>query len=66
MNSKHFDMSEQECSRWITKVTYIQSEHAMFIAFTRQQWSRECASMLRYTLPVLLSVKLLDNWALKG
>ena len=33
---------------WINKATNSHSEHAMRIAFTRQQWLRERASMLRY------------------
>ena len=34
--------------------------HAIFIAFPRQQWFRECASMLRYTCTVCV-VCLCDN-----
>jgi hypothetical protein len=33
----------------ITKATDTHSEYVMSIAFPRQQWLRECASMLRYT-----------------
>jgi hypothetical protein len=40
---------------WITKATYTHSEYIIVIAFPRQQWLRERASMLRHTtLPVLL------------
>jgi hypothetical protein len=34
---------------WITKATDTHSEHIIGIAFPRQQWLLECASMLRYT-----------------
>ena len=34
---------------WITKATDIHSEYVILIAFTRQQWLRERASVLRYT-----------------
>jgi hypothetical protein len=34
---------------WITKATDTHSEYAILIAFPRQQWLRECFSMLRYT-----------------
>ena len=37
----------------ITKATDTHSECVIIIAFPRQQWLRERASMLRYTLPVL-------------
>jgi hypothetical protein len=37
---------------WITKATDTHSEYVTFIAFQRQQWLRERASILRYTLPV--------------
>ena len=40
---------------FITKTTDTHSEYVILIAFARQQWLRERASMLRYTtLPVLL------------
>ena len=44
-----------EC--WITKATETHSEHILLIAFPRQQWLRERASVLRLygTLPALLS-----------
>jgi hypothetical protein len=34
---------------WITKATDTHSEHTILIAFPRQHWLRERASMLRYT-----------------
>jgi len=34
---------------WITKATDTHSEFVIFIAFRRQQWLREHASLLRYT-----------------
>jgi len=34
---------------WITKVTGTHSEYVIRIAFLRQQWLRERASMLRHT-----------------
>jgi len=34
---------------WTTKDTDTLSEYVVLIAFSRQQWSRERASMLRYT-----------------
>jgi hypothetical protein len=33
----------------ITKATDTHSEYVIFIVFSRQQWLRERASMLRYT-----------------
>jgi len=39
---------------WITKATDTHSDYLIVIAFPRQQWLRERASLLRYsTLPVL-------------
>jgi hypothetical protein len=43
-----------EC--WITKVTDIQLKYVTFIAFPWQQWSRERASMLRYTYIAYLAM----------
>ena len=34
---------------WIIKATDTHSEYVMHIDFPRQQWLRECTSMLRYT-----------------
>jgi hypothetical protein len=34
---------------WITKATDTHSEYVVFIAFLRQQWLQQRASMLRYT-----------------
>jgi hypothetical protein len=34
---------------WITKATDTHSEYVTLIAFPRQQWLRERASVLRYT-----------------
>jgi hypothetical protein len=34
---------------WITKATDTHSEYVILIAFPRQEWFRERASMLRYT-----------------
>jgi hypothetical protein len=39
---------------WITKATDTHSEHVIPIAFSRQQWLRESASMLRYMYVVHL------------
>jgi hypothetical protein len=33
---------------WITKATNTHSEYVTLIAFLQQQWSQECASLLRY------------------
>jgi hypothetical protein len=41
---------------WITGATDTHSEYVIRIAFPRQQWLQECASMLRYTyIATLLS-----------
>ena len=41
---------------WITWATDTHSEYVIRIAFPRQQWLQECASMLRYTsIATLLS-----------
>ena len=41
---------------WITKATNTHSEYVTLIAFPRQQWLRQRASMLPYsTLPLLLT-----------
>ena len=44
-----------EC--WITKATNTHSEYVIIIAFPRQQWLRESASVLTFirSLPILLS-----------
>jgi hypothetical protein len=34
---------------WVTKATETRSDYVILIAFPRQQWLRERASMLRYT-----------------
>jgi hypothetical protein len=34
---------------WITKATDTHSEYVILIAFLRQQWLRDRASLLRYT-----------------
>jgi hypothetical protein len=34
---------------WVTKATDTHSEYLILVAFPRQQWLRERASMLRYT-----------------
>jgi hypothetical protein len=41
---------------WITKATETHSEYVIPIAFTRKQWLRERASMLRYTYIAYLVV----------
>jgi hypothetical protein len=41
---------------WITKATDTHSEYVLFIAFPRQQWLRERASVLRYTYTAFLAV----------
>jgi hypothetical protein len=55
---------------WITKATDTQSEYVILIAFPRQQWSRERASLLRVYVhcqscylskDLLLNIKLYDN-----
>jgi len=38
---------------WITKATNAHSEYAILIAFPRQQWLCERASMLRLCVPCL-------------
>jgi hypothetical protein len=38
---------------WITKVTDTHSEYVIFIAFVRQEWSRERALMLRLNVQCL-------------
>jgi hypothetical protein len=40
---------------WIPKATDTHSEYVILIAFTRQQWLREFARIIR-TLPVLLGI----------
>jgi hypothetical protein len=42
-------ISRMRFACWITKATDTHSEYAILIAFPRQQWLRERASMLRYT-----------------
>jgi hypothetical protein len=42
---------------WITKATDRHSEYVILIAFRRQQWLRERASMLRYTYIVCLVIR---------
>jgi len=39
---------------WIAKVTNTHSEYAVLLEFSRQQWLRERASVLRYTYIVCL------------
>jgi len=39
---------------WITKATNTRPEYVILIAFPQQQWLQERATMLHYTLPVLL------------
>jgi hypothetical protein len=56
---------------WITKATDTHSEYVIFIAFSRQQWLRERASMLHYTYIACLVIvkpggKYTDQQALKG
>jgi hypothetical protein len=41
-------------SCWITKATGTHSDYVIHIAFPRQQWLRERASMLRYTYIIYL------------
>ena len=38
-----------EFACWVTKATDTHSEYVIIIAFLRQQWLRERASLLRYT-----------------
>jgi hypothetical protein len=46
----HENMKRRMCfACWITKATHTRSEYVILIAFSRQQWLRERASMLRYT-----------------
>jgi hypothetical protein len=35
------------CARWITRATDTHSEYVILITFSRQQWLRELASMVR-------------------
>jgi hypothetical protein len=47
---------------WITKATDTHSEYVILIAFPRQQWLRERATMLRYsTLPVFFHCTQIKN-----
>jgi hypothetical protein len=46
---------------WITKATDTNSEYVIFIAFARQQWLRERASMLRYAYISYLVLAAADN-----
>jgi hypothetical protein len=43
------------CACWTTKATDKHSEYVILIAFPRQQWLHERASMLRYTYIVLFA-----------
>jgi len=43
---------------WTHKATNTHSEHVIIIAFPLQQWLHERVSLLRYTLPVLLSTEI--------
>jgi len=51
---------------WITKATHTHththSEYVIVIAFARQQWLRERASMLRYTS---FACRMLNFWCIK-
>jgi hypothetical protein len=51
---------------WITKATDTHSEYVIFIAFARQQWLRERASILRYTFTACLVKYYVDLQALKS
>jgi hypothetical protein len=46
---------------WIAKATDIHSEYVIFIAFARQQWLRERASMLCYAYISYLVLAATDN-----
>jgi len=46
---------------WVTKATDTHSEYAILTAFPRQQWSRERASMWRYTYIACLLKKKKDT-----
>jgi hypothetical protein len=39
---------------WVPKATAAPSEYVILIAFVRQQWLQQCASVLRYTYTVCL------------
>jgi hypothetical protein len=41
---------------WVTKATNTHSEYVILIAFLRQQWLHERASVLRYTYIACLAV----------
>ena len=43
-------------ARWITKATNIRSEYVILIAFPRQKWLRERATILVRILPVLFFI----------
>ena len=45
----HMTNRRMRVACWIPKAKNIHSEHVILIAFARQQWLRERASMLRYT-----------------
>jgi len=72
-----YDMAEPDRSHmiwrmrfayWIPKATYTHSKYVVLIAFPRQQWSRERASILRYThiafLVILSLVHMKDSLCL--
>jgi hypothetical protein len=52
-----------EC--WITTATNTHSEYGILIAFPRQQWLRERASMLHYTYIVHLVYKTLVFYSIR-
>jgi hypothetical protein len=47
---------------WITKATDTHSEYVILIAFLRQQWLRERASVLRYTYIVCLVINPVNSF----
>jgi hypothetical protein len=50
------DQSQERRGVWISKAKNTHSACVTFVDFPRQQWLRECASVLRYsTLPVLFN-----------
>jgi hypothetical protein len=50
---------------WITKATDTHSEYVIVVAFPRQQWLRERASVLRYTYIACILIKIIASHLVK-
>jgi hypothetical protein len=46
---------------WITKATDTHSEYVILVAFLRQQWSQQRASMLRHTCIAYLVITQMES-----